>query len=641
MRRAVIILGLAVCFMTASAIVPERPMLEQGKTWAYIYNHFEENDNPDSGEFFYEHTTWMAYYTLDGDTVIDGRQYMKLYRHDDRNPKKKYYGAYREDEEGTVYKYDYYGDKKDKKIIDFNMNFDDDRVIYDYKAPEIFAVENIKVDGLLFRRYRYKDSLSEGKTYELPYVAVEGVGIEEMGIAHYLFEPVPTCICDFESLAYVSSRYFTFAASGFRAPKEIDLSDSERQLIGSNNDFAFNLFRMARGEDNCVLSPLSITYALGMLNNGADGNTLEEINQTLGFGDAGADGINQFCQKMLSEANTLDKKTKALIANTIFVNEGLGYRLQDGFIQKANDYYNAEPQSRDFGDGQTMDVINQWGGDHTEGMIRNVLDEDTFDPAAMSYLLNALYFKGVWSSPFDVAETKDEVFGGGPTVPMMHKPYTEFEYNENNLYQAINLPYGNGAYRMTIFLPREGKIIGDVLDALSGSNWQIKGHCPEVDLKLPRFETETNIPLVEIMSALGMPTAFTMAAEFPYFCNAPAFISNMFQVAKIKLDEEGTEAAAITVIETKETAMPESYKFHATRPFLYIISEQSTNAIFFIGQFTGIDNKNTNGIDVAGNHHATKETSWYLLNGQRTTRPQQGINIVRMSDGTTKKVVVK
>ena len=233
-----------------------------------------------------------------------------------------------------------------------------------------------------------------------------------------------------------------------------------------------------------------------MLNNGADGQTLKEINQTLGFGEAGADAINAFCQKMLKESNTLDEKTKALIANTIFVNEGLGYRLQEGFVDKVNTYYDAQPQNRDFNDGETMDDINQWASDHTMGMIPTVLDSLTFDPTVVSYLLNALYFKGIWSSPFRKENTQDEPFGGGEDVPMMHQEKS-VRYAENDLYQAVRLPYGNGAYRMDIFLPREDKTVGEVLESLNGSNWQPKYEYRSVDLKLPRFEILTlcRVPL--------------------------------------------------------------------------------------------------------------------------------------------------
>ena len=447
----------------------------------------------------------------------------------------------------------------------------------------------------------------------------------------FAFEPVPTCICDYDELYSVSCNDFYFTASDFDVPKEIELAEGEQQLIESNNDFAFNLFRKARGDKSKIISPLSITFALGMLNNAADGQTLKEINETLGFGEAGADGINAFCQKMLKESNDLDAKTKALIANTIFVNEGLGYRLQQGFVDKANTYYNAEPQSRDFADGETMDVINQWANDHTMGMIPKVLDEDSFDPDVVSYLLNALYFKGMWSDPFDKDLTQNESFGGGEEVPMMHKMGTDFQYTENDLYQAIRLPYGNGAYRMDIFLPREDKTVGEVLDALNGSNWQFKGVWKEVDLKLPRFETETFQPLVDTMKDLGMPSAFTLAAEFPWFCNTPVYISNMFQSAKIKLDEEGTEAAAVTVIEVGECAMPDEPKrFHANHPFLYIISEQSTGAIFFIGQYSGSVKADIRSGIVAtkAEPKAASNHQIYNLSGQRLSQePAQGLYI--------------
>lgn len=617
--------------MTAGAAAPKRPMLVQGKTWTHVYHHITESETLRPDDPYKGHKLITMWYTLKGDTVIDGRQYMKMYRSDEVRAKETYYAAYREDEEGRVYMAEYRGEK-DFKIIDFTepVMKEESNGDWPYGYPGSAIRETIKANGKLFTRYRYTDSDAVG---------VEGVGYQRSGLTTFAFEPVPTCICDYEELYSVSCNDFYFTASDFDAPKEIELADGERKLIESNNDFAFNLFRKARGEKSKIISPLSITFALGMLNNAADGQTLKEINETLGFGEAGADGINAFCQKMLRESNDLDAKTKALIANTIFVNEGLGYRLQEGFVDKANTYYNAEPQSRDFADGETMDVINQWANDHTMGMIPKVLDEDSFDPNVVSYLLNALYFKGMWSDPFDKDLTQNESFGGGEEVPMMHKMGTDFQYTENDLYQAIRLPYGNGAYRMDIFLPREDKTVGEVLETLNGSNWQFKGSWEEVDLKLPRFETETFQPLVDTMKDLGMPSAFTLAAEFPWFCNTPVYISNMFQSAKIKLDEEGTEAAAVTVIEVGEAAMPEELKrFHANHPFLYIISEQSTGAIFFIGQYSGSVKADIRS-GIVGTKSESKTASnhqIYNLSGQRLSQePAHGLYI---KDG---KVMIK
>ena len=576
MKKYILLLTLSVCIAAANAAAPKCPMLEQGKTWVYVYHHFDEGITPDPDGIYKGESVFLSWYTLKGDTIIDGLQYMKMYRNDEIRQKESYYAAYREDEEGRVYMA---RNQEVIKLIDFCTPLEPTAYPSPITYPGSAIQETIKVNGKFFTRYRYTD-------YDA--VGVEGVGYKRHGLITNAFETILPCICDYEELYSVSGKDFRFLASDFDAPKEIELADGEQELINSNNDFAFNLFRKARGEKSKILSPLSITFALGMLNNSADGQTLQEINQTLGFGEAGADGINAFCQKMLKEANTLDEKTKAMIANTIFVNEGCGFRLQEGFVDKVNTYYDAQPQNRDFNDGETMNVINQWASDHTMGMIPTVLDTLTFDPTAISYLLNALYFKGMWSSPFRKENTQDEPFGGGEEVPMMHKYDTKLLYAENDLYQAVRLPYGNGAYRMDIFLPREDKTVGEVLETLNGSNWQPEYEYKSLDLKLPRFETSTFQPLVKEMSELGMPTAFSEFAEFPYFCNSPCYISQMFQAAKIKLDEEGTEAAAVTVITVVPTSMPPiPVPFHANRPFLYVISEQSTGAIFFIGQYTG------------------------------------------------------
>lgn len=420
MKKLVSLLVLSTVCLVANATVPERKMLEQGKMWVYTYHHFEYRETPAADGSSYDHSMWETEYQLDGDTVIDGRDYMKLYRRDGRNYRnRKYYGAFREDEEGKVYMYGYNGKEEDGLVLDFSLHYD--RGYF----PDVTRIaETITTDGHSFRRYRYQDVRPDGSKYMLPYIAVEGVGFEGKGLISDPYAPEPDCICDYEELSHVYSNGVMFYATAFRAPRDIELADGEQQLITNNNDFAINLFRLTRGETSSVISPLSITFALGMLNNSAAGQTLEEVNRTLGFGEAGADAINAFCQKMLTEANTLDENTKALIANTIFVNEGLGYQLQNGFIEKANEFYNAQPQNRDFNDGQTMDVINQWASDHTEEMIKEVLNEESFNRYAVSYLLNAIYFKGEWAAPFDVANTKDEAFGGGPAVPMMHKPYS-------------------------------------------------------------------------------------------------------------------------------------------------------------------------------------------------------------------------
>ena len=387
---------------------------------------------------------------------------------------------------------------------------------------------------------------------------------------------------------------------------EMKLTRSELELVNHSNDFAFNLFRQITdrqrsSQDNksIIVSPISITYALGMLNNGAANNTQSQINDVLGFGSFGADSINAFCKKMLYEAPNLDSLTKLMIANTIYVNKG--YNLKADFVNKARFFYKAEPETRDFHDGQTMNVINKWASDHTERMIQKVLDEQSFDPSAVSYLLNAIYFKGIWSKKFDKSKTKNESFhNAGPSGeltqrPMMHQK-AEFIYSETDDYQALGMPYGNGSYQMTVLLPKQknGANINALPEIPDAERWQqINSNMRSVtvDVKLPRFETSTDIDLKEIMAKLGMPDAFDGGrADFSNFCDKPTYIGLMKQVAKIKLDEEGSEAAAVTVIGMKVTSAAPPAKeivFHANHPFLYIISEKNSGAIFFMGQYTG------------------------------------------------------
>lgn len=428
----------------------------------------------------------------------------------------------------------------------------------------------------------------------------------------------------------------TLTALAGNARKDIELTAEERTFVEQNSDFAFRLFRQARTNASIVLSPLSITYALGMLNNGATGETQEQINKVLGSnGVGGAEVLNTFCRKMIDASAKLDEKSKVLISNNIYVNSARGYQLLPDFVSSASNFYDASPETRDFFDGETRDVINKWASDHTEGMIKEPLREDEFDPMVISYLLNALYFKSEWSMPFDKDITREEPFDGSTTtVPMMIQS-EEFMYAENELCQSIQLPYGNGAFQMTVFLPRQGKTLDDLLATMSGKNWQSMPYERyQVYLKLPSFETTIDQRLEQIMATLGMPRAFdASSAQFDKFAfnenipDAVIYIGFMKQVAKIRVNESGTEAAAVTIIGMKDNAVAEqkTADFIADRPFFYVISERSTGAIFFMGQFTG---STTTGISVPQDLEATGKTAIYNLAGQRlSTPPAHGLYI--------------
>ena len=518
----------------------------------------------------FNETKWPVEYTLRGDTAIEGRQYMKMYRRDEKTGKNYYYGAFREDEKGRVWQYDYEDDKQDFMICDFTLDEHID-------ATNLPIIDLVNINRKLLQRY-----------HRFGLIGVEGVGIINKGLVHYVYEGEPDCICDYESFSYVAGDGLYFTNADFTAPTYIELTDEEKAYVEKNNDFAFRLFNKVRTEESNVISPLSITYALGMLNNGAVGQTQQEIYNVLGFDNA--DAQNEFCLKLIDQlalAGRTDETAKALIANTIFVNQGLGYQLQNDFAHTVNQYYYAYPEARDFNDGETRDVINKWASDNTNKMIEIILNEDEFNPFAVSYLLNAIYFKGIWKTPFNAANTQEESFNETGSVPMMHHEYMDARYEDNDLYQTVSLPFGNGTYNLQVFLPRVGKTLDNLLENLNSKNWQMRGYTHEVDLKLPRFEISTNQMLGNVMAKLGMPSAFDPeTADFSKMCNTQIYIGLMKQVAKIKLDEQGAEAAAVTIIDVAG-GIPDYATFHANRPFLYIISEQSTGVILFMGQFTG------------------------------------------------------
>ena len=621
--------------MNIIAQAPLRPMLEQGKEWFYYHHHFEATDDASRDDGF-QHTLTLVSFRLEGETEIDGRTYMKMYRYshpylDDityTEGEGTYQGAYRE-EDGRVYVYGYGGEEKDFLLIDFSMQG------YD-AGQKLQPVENtIKTWRGDFRRYKYRYTDGSGQTHTSDIIGVEGVGFNKTGLVNYVFEP-QDCGLDYDEFFCVmmsGNDFPFFSAQNFNAPKEIPLTADEHQLLKANNHFAFNLFSEARENKNMLLSPLSITYALGMMNNGAAGQTQEEINNMLGFAEGGCQSINNFCRKLIDEIPDVDEQTKMLFSNTIFVNQGLGYTLQDDFEEKAFRFYDATLQARNFSDGQTLNVINQWASDHTEGMIQKILSEEEFNESNVSYLLNALYFKGPWANPFEETYTQDEDFNGQETVSMMYKSLEKASLVENDLYRAAVIDYGNGGYTMTVFLPNEGKCIDDVLKALSNGEWPVSPNqgYDYVNLKMPKFETQTDQPLKQIMQKLGMTKAFnSYEAEFPYFCNTPIYIDMMKQSAKIKVDEQGTEAAAVTIIGSNTIGIPSYTNFYLNRPFLYIISEQSTNAILFIGQFvgehpTGIKNLND---QISSSCGRVQDGLLYNLQGQRFSQPSaRGIYI--------------
>lgn len=376
------------------------------------------------------------------------------------------------------------------------------------------------------------------------------------------------------------------------------LSDVQHEMVNNNNSFAFSLYNKTMGMNSRVVSPLSVTYLMSMLANGADGETQQQILATLGWAGEGIQqpslqDINDYSRMLIEKTARLDKAVTVEIANYVAVNKE--FKLNSKFQKSVERDYKAGVESLNFTSPSTLKRINDWCNDRTHGMIPSIINE--LDPDAVSYLMNAIYFNGTWKDKFSKEETKQEMFRGYTRdiqyVDMMHR-HGEYFYADGDGYSAVSIPYGNGAFRMTVILPTEGSFLRDVMASMDGGKFQALQRSMEkcnVDLKIPRFTTEVDLPLNDIISALGAPLIFSPQADFSQFARGNFYVSKMFQKAKIEVSEEGTKAAAVTAaIMMMSAVRPEKKRnvvFHADSPFAYIISENSTGSIYFMGQYTG------------------------------------------------------
>lgn len=387
-------------------------------------------------------------------------------------------------------------------------------------------------------------------------------------------------------------------------PIEIKLRSTDKEILKTDQQFAFEFFanvfdEEASDEDKSfMVSPFSLSMALAMTWNGAAGETKTAMQETLKMGERSDKEINEYYQKLKEALLKTDPSTKLSIANSIFTNKFI--TINPAFIKTNTNYYNATVQSVDFSDLKTVDIINEWALDNTNGLIKEVLDKT--DPAALMYLLNAIYFKGIWTSKFDAKNTSKKAFmtenGTKRTVDMMSQT-TKFNYTENETMQVVQLPYGNQAFSMLVLLPKSGKKQIDVVTALENKEFWQRNVASlrerEVELYLPKFKTEYSKKLNDVLINMGMGIAFNAErADFSRMLNTDsnirAFISFVKQDTYISTDESGTEAAAVTVVGMEVTSAGPSQKvvFNADKPFIYVIQENSTGAILFMGSVKDI-----------------------------------------------------
>jgi serpin B len=374
------------------------------------------------------------------------------------------------------------------------------------------------------------------------------------------------------------------------------LTPAEVSTIAATNDFSLALFRQVsqrRAGRTLFVSPYSAAVALGMTLNGAGGTTAEQMQRTLGFAGRSLAEVNESYRLLAHRLLAADTAVRFTSANAIFYNRDLTFHA--AFMDTTRRYFDAQIEGLDFKDAAgTLARVNGWARDRTAGRIDRVLDEVRAGDQAM-FLLNALYFKGDWSSPFATNATRNGPFtradGATQTVPLMSHRST-YGYWRGAELEAVELPYASGRYVMTVLVPAGGRSLDQLVASLDGARWkQVTDSLRprDVQLVLPRFSLTYEDEWKDVLSAMGMPIAF-LGGQADFTGMSPAgrrmFIEFVKQKAFVGVNEKGTEAGAVTTVGIGIVSMPQEVR--VDRAFVFAIRERGTGALLFLGKVAAI-----------------------------------------------------
>lgn len=382
-------------------------------------------------------------------------------------------------------------------------------------------------------------------------------------------------------------------------PVKTDITSFD-QLKDGINEFSMNMYSALPADKNIFYSPYSIVSALSMLDVGAGGTTKNELENALGI--TNLDEWNDEMKAYLSK--DWSQNTFVNTANSIWMNKGTTWSadIEKDFLTPAKDYYSGEVYEADF-NGQADKVvqnINNWVSTNTNKMIPEILKDIPGGTAMM--LINAVYFEGKWDTPFTEDKTFQSSFYGTDkesVVDMMHLYGEHFAYMDNGEIKGITLPYDGDNVIMKVFMPTaDDGDINELFDKLSNEEKQKlidsldDASNVEIDtLQLPKFTDEQSIDgLDDILKNMGILSAYSESADFSKIADGIA-VSSVNHRAKVIVDENGTKAAAETDIMVKETAMmpsEETYNFIVDKPFVYVIEDQSTGMILFMGRVNSL-----------------------------------------------------
>jgi serine protease inhibitor len=377
-----------------------------------------------------------------------------------------------------------------------------------------------------------------------------------------------------------------------KEPTKISLNKKSEAILEADQEFAFELFGKVNAlseEENLMISPLSVSYALGMTMNGSAGTTLDAFYDVLHFGDLTNAEVNESYKDLMGQLVRLDDKVEFSIANSIWYK--LGYQVLDEFINTNQTYFDAAVRELDFSDPQAVDIINGWIEDKTNDKIKDMLDYIPSD--AIMYLINAIYFNATWKYEFDKSQTGEGPFyidEAGFTTADFMKVKGSFNYAVTEDFSAVEMPYGDSTFSMVVMLPSGERTADDLISQMDLSYWNTwydNATLRNVQIELPKFKYGFKSLLNDPLIDLGLEIAFSDGADFSRITpGADLYISRVIHQTFIDVQEEGTEAAAATIVEIRETSAggDSTPIFRADKPFLYIIKENSTGAILFMGK---------------------------------------------------------
>jgi serine protease inhibitor len=372
------------------------------------------------------------------------------------------------------------------------------------------------------------------------------------------------------------------------------LTSQEQAIVSADNAFGFKLLNTVnQGEagKNVFISPVSVSMALGMTLNGAVGATRDSMAWTLECAGLTQTDINTSYKSLIALLTGLDPKVQFKIANSIWYRPDL--EVEEDFKSVNREYFDAEVNQIDFGDAGAAGTINSWVDRSTNGKIKKIVP-DPIPREIVMYLINAIYFKGTWTYRFDAGLTRDDTFElhGGSTTPcrIMYQK-GKFRYLETDQLQAVDLPYGDAGFSMTILLPKAGIGIDQFLADVSGERWsEWTGALTETEgeIFLPKFTLEYEKNLNDVLKAMGMAIAFAPdIADFTRIDKRGGlFISEVMHKTFVQVDEEGTEAAAATSVGIGRTSIGDQFVMRVDRPFVFAIRENHSGTILFIGKIT-------------------------------------------------------